>query len=64
MAGGGSGAVLGDFESESPGIGPGFFWTPEFAHGKLVVLGKWLHDLEADHRFKSDDGTLAVAWKF
>jgi hypothetical protein len=52
----GRGAVLGDFKSESLGIGPGFFWTPKFAGGKLVVLGTWLHDLEADNRFKSDYG--------
>jgi hypothetical protein len=60
----GSGAILGSFRSESLGIGPGFFWTPKFAGGKLVVQGKWLHDLEADKRFKSDYGTLAIAWKF
>ena len=60
----GSGAVLGDFKSEALGIGPGFFWTPKFAGGKLVVQGKWLHDLEADNRLKSDYGTFAVAWTF
>jgi hypothetical protein len=60
----GSGAILGSFKSESLGIGPGFFWTPKFAGGKLILQGKWLHDLEADKRFKSDYGIAAIAWKF
>ena len=60
----GSGAVLGDFKSESLGIGPGFFWTPEFAAGKLTIQGKWMHDVEHDNRFDSDYVTLAVSWKF
>ncbi len=60
----GSGAVLGDFKSESLGIGPGFFWTPEFAEGKLTIQGKWMHDVEHDNRFESDYGTLGISWKF
>ena len=60
----GSGARLGDYKSESLGIGPGLFWTPKFADGKLTILGKWMHDLKAENRFKSDYGTLGVAWKF
>jgi hypothetical protein len=60
----GSGAVLGDFEGESVGIGPGFVWFPKFADGKLAVLGKWVHDLDATRRFESDFATLTVAWTF
>ena len=60
----GSGALLGNFKSESIGLGPGFFWTPEFAGGRLVVQGKWIHDFDATNRFESDYGTLGVAWKF
>jgi hypothetical protein len=60
----GSGAILGSFKSESVGLGPGFFWTPEFAGGRLVVQGKWMHDFDATNRFESDYGTLGVAWKF
>jgi hypothetical protein len=60
----GSGAVLGNFKSESVGLGPGFFWTPKFAGGRLVVQGKWMHDFDATNRFESDYGTLGVAWKF
>ena len=60
----GSGARLGDFQGESFGLGPGFIWFPEFASGKLPVLGKWIHDFDATNRFKSDYGTLTVAWTF
>ncbi len=60
----GSGAALGDFKGESFGVGPGFIWFPEFAGGKMVVLGKWIHDFDATNRFESDYGTLTVAWTF
>jgi hypothetical protein len=60
----GSGAVLGDFKSESFGIGPGFIWIPGFGGGRLTVLGKWMHDFSADNRFESDYFTLTGAWKF
>jgi hypothetical protein len=60
----GSGAVLGNFKSESLGIGPGFFWTPKFAEGKMTVQGKWMHDLDSDNRFESDYVTLSGSWKF
>jgi hypothetical protein len=60
----GSGALLGDFKSESVGVGPGFFWTPKFAGGRLVIQGKWMHDFDADNRFESEYGSLGVAWKF
>ena len=60
----GSGARLGDFKGESFGLGPGFVWFPEFADGKLAVLGKWIHDFDVTNRFESDYGTLTVAWTF
>jgi hypothetical protein len=60
----GSGAVLGDFKGESLGIGPGFFWTPEFAGGNLTILGKWMHDVVDDNRFDSDYVTFALSWRF
>jgi hypothetical protein len=60
----GSGARLGDFESRSVGIGPGLFWRPKEAGGRLAFVGKWMHDLHAKYRFKSDYVTLAVAWTF
>lgn len=60
----GAGARLGDFKSESVGIGPGFVWTPAFAGGRLAVAGKWMHDVHAERRLKSDYGLLTVGWKF
>jgi hypothetical protein len=60
----GAGALLGDFKSQSVGLGPGFVWIPKFADGKLTILGKWMHDVYADNRFESDYFTLGIAWKF
>jgi hypothetical protein len=60
----GAGAVLGDFKSESVGLGLGFLWTPPVGDGRLSVLGKWMHDVHADNRFESDYFTLTGAWKF
>lgn len=60
----GSGAILGEFKGESLGIGPGFLWTPKFAGGRLAVIGKWMHDVKAENRFKADIGTIGAAWKF
>lgn len=60
----GSGARLGNFKGESFGLGPGFIWFPKFAEGKLIILGKWIHDFNATNRFESDYGTLNIAWTF
>jgi hypothetical protein len=60
----GAGALLGDFQSDSFGAGPGFVWMPGFGGGKLTVLGKWMHDFTAENRFESDYFTLTGAWKF
>ena len=60
----GDGAVLGDFKSESFGIGPGFMWTPQVGNGQLTILGKWMRDLHAKNRFDSDYLTLTAAWTF
>jgi hypothetical protein len=60
----GSGAVLGDFKSESFGIGPGFVWIPKSGGGRFTVLGKWMHDFSAENRFESDYFTLTGAWQF
>lgn len=60
----GRGATLGDFESMSFGLGPGFLWTPAFAEGRLAIAGKWMHDFVAENRFESDYGMLTVGWNF
>lgn len=60
----GDGAVLGDFKSESFGIGLGFLWRPSAAGGRLNVLGKWMRDVDARNRFESDYVTVTAAWTF
>jgi hypothetical protein len=60
----GSGAILGDFKGESLGLGPGLLWQPEFAKGKLSIVGKVMFDVTATNRFKSTYGSLGAAWKF
>ncbi len=60
----GSGAILGDYKSESFGAGPGFVWIPKFGGGQLTVLGKWIHDFNAENRFESEYVTLTGSWKF
>jgi hypothetical protein len=60
----GSGAALGDFESEAFGLGAGFVWTPAQAGGKLAIAAKFITDLHAENRFESDYGVLTVGWTF
>ncbi len=60
----GSGAILGDFKSESLGLGPGIIWTPAFAGGKLSIVSKAIFDVFANNRLESDYYTLGAAWKF
>ena len=60
----GSGARLGDFKGESGGIGPGFVWFPEPGEGKLAILAKWIHDIDATNRLESDYVTATMAWTF
>ncbi len=60
----GSGARLGSFKSEAFGLGPGLFWQPQFAGGKLSIVGKYMWDITATNRFDSEYGTIGVAWQF
>ncbi len=60
----GSGARLGDFKSESLGLGGGIFWTPAATDGKLVVAARYMTDVHSKNRFDSDYGQLTLAWKF
>jgi hypothetical protein len=60
----GSGAILGDFEGESYGIGPSFLWMPESGDGKFSVTGTWLHDLHATDRMEGDYAAITLAWQF
>ena len=60
----GSGASLGDFKSESLGLGGGFVWSPAAAGGALAIAGKVMFDVHAENRFDSTYGMLTVGWKF
>ncbi len=60
----GSGAVLGDFEGESYGIGPSFLWTPKSDGGKFSITGTWLHDLHATNRLEGDYAVVTLVWQF
>ena len=59
----GDGAVLGPFKSEAFAIGPGIFWTPKSAGGRLVIAAKYMGDITATKRFKSHYGQFTLAWK-
>jgi hypothetical protein len=60
----GDGAILGDFEGESYGIGPSFLWIPASGGGKFSVTGTWLHDLDATNRLESDYAVVTLGWQF
>jgi hypothetical protein len=60
----GSGAVLGDFKSESLGIGAGFVWTPAFASGNLAIAGRAMTDVHAENRFDSTYAQVTLGWQF
>jgi hypothetical protein len=63
----GSGAKLGAFTGRSLGIGPAVLWTPKSkkgGQGDLVVMAKWLHDVQDHNRMQGHFGVLTVAYKF
>jgi hypothetical protein len=60
----GSGAILGGFKSESVGLGGALFWIPDFADGRLSLVGKWIHDIDATNRLEADYGTLDLVLTF
>jgi hypothetical protein len=60
----GAGALLGDFKGESVGVGLGFLWLPEFAKGRLSIVGQWIHDLDATNRLEADYGQVTFGYKF
>ena len=58
----GSGALLGDFKSDSFAIGPSVLWIPESGGGRFSVTASWLHDLDATNRMESDYVVVSLAW--
>ena len=60
----GSGALLGDFEGKSYGIGPSFLWIPKSGSGKFSITASWLHDLHASNRLEGDYAVVDLVWQF
>ena len=61
----GEGAVLGNLEGFEQGVGAGFVWTPELAHGHLAIAGKYMRDYDVrGGRFDSDYTQLTLGWTF
>ena len=58
----GSGALLGDFEGESYGLGPSLMWIPASGGGNFVVSASWLHDLDSTNRLESDYVVVTLNW--
>lgn len=60
----GRGAILGDFEAEVAGVGPAVLWTPNIVGRSVSVVGKWLHEFDADNRLEGDHLflSLVVDW--
>ena len=57
----GRGARLGDFKAEVAGIGPALFWSTEIAGQNVSLIGKWLHEFDADNRLEGDHVFLSFA---
>ncbi len=60
----GTGALLGGFKGQSVGLGMALTWIPESAGGKVLVTGKWLHDVHAKNRLNADYGALTIIVTF
>lgn len=60
----GRGAILGDFQGESYGLGPSLLWVPKTKSGNFSVTASWLHDLDATRRLKSDYAVVTLTWAF
>jgi hypothetical protein len=50
----GRGALLGDFEAEAAGGGPGLLWTTQIGGQSVSFIAKWLHDFHAENRLEGD----------
>ena len=60
----GSGALLGDFESEAAGVGPALYWATRFGQQDVSFIAKWLHEFDAENRLEGDHVyvSLAMDW--
>jgi hypothetical protein len=57
----GSGALLGDFEGEAAGVGPGLLWTRKIGNQSVSFIAKWLHEFHAETRLEGDHVFLSFA---
>ncbi|MCB1125262.1 MAG: transporter [Verrucomicrobiae bacterium] len=60
----GSGAVLGDFEGRSLGVGPVLSYVTKVGKTDLLAELKWLPEMDVEHRLKGDYLWLKVALAF
>ncbi len=60
----GSGALLGDFEGRTTGVGPVLSYVRKIGKTNLAAEFKWLPELEVDNRMKGDWLWLKVALVF
>lgn len=60
----GAGAELGAFKGSSAGIGPAILWNTKIRDQKVSFIGKWLHEFDAENRFKGNFifGTLVLSF--
>ncbi len=60
----GRGASFGGFKGSSAGIGPAILWNTKIRDQKMSFIGKWLHEYDAENRFKGDFvfGTLVLSF--
>jgi hypothetical protein len=57
----GRGALLGDFEAEAAGVGPGLMWTTQIGRQSVLFIAKWLHEFHAENRLEGDHVVVSFA---
>lgn len=60
----GPGVTTSDLKGSSFGLGPSFLWVPSSLGIKGKVVGKWLHEFEAENRFEGDILSLTGVLSF
>ncbi len=60
----GSGVTSQDLKGSSLALGPAFLWVPSSLGIKGKIVGKWLHEFDAENRFEGDILSLTGAVSF
>jgi len=60
----GSGAILGDFEGRTVGVGPVLSYVTKVGKTDLIAEVKWLPELDVEHRLKGDYVWFKLAMLF